>query len=465
MIGSLRPFVFVAVITAFVFAGQMCAATVSNAPAQFLNISTRGFVQTGDRVIIGGFIITGSAGKHLLVRGLGPSLREAGLVNVLGDPVLELRDANGTLLLSNDNWKETQQAEIEQTGLAPHDPREAAILTDLPAGGHYTGILRGVNNGTGIALIEIYDLSADSASLLANVSTRGFVDAGDRAMIGGFILGHGTDAARVIARGIGPSLGAAGVKDSLPDPTFELHSSTGAVVATNNNWKDTQQSAIEFTGIPPADDLESAIVAVLPPGGYTAILRDHADVAGTALVELYDLNANGAATTVFSFENGLEGWVAKATDITDPPVYWSIEPSQDRAADGSTSLKYVLENLNDAGKIWIERGFAVQPNQPYHVTVQFSFATADWGDVNHWPIIIGVRTEPAFTRNDLTYRDSTANGESSDVGFKWLEKRYDFDIASAANGTLYVDLGVWGTWETLRTYYVDNVRVTITGLF
>ena len=445
-------------------AALVCSESVRGAPAQFLNISTRGFVQTGDRVMIGGFIVIGSVGKRVLVRGIGPSLEGMGLANVLSDPVVELRDANGGLLFTNDNWKDTQQAEIEATGLAPQDAREAAIIADLPAGGRSTAILRGANNGTGIALIEVYDLTPNAGPLLANISTRGFVDVGDRAMIGGFILGHSADAAQVIARGLGPSLSAVGVKDSLPNPMLELRSSNGAIVATNNNWKDTQQAAIEATGVPPANELESAIVTTLSPGGYTAILRDQADVAGTALVELYDLNATRAATAVFSFENGLEEWVAKGTDLDHPPVHWFIEPSQDRATDGSTSLKYYLENVNDAAKIWIERDFPVQPNQPHHVTVQFSFGTADWGDANHFTIITGVRTEPAFVHHDLTFQGSTENGERKDTGYKWLEKRYEFDVTSGANGQLYIDVGIWGNWETLRIYYIDNLRITITGL-
>lgn len=452
----------VAGVAALIFAELTGAATTSGAAAQFLNISTRGFVQTGDGALIGGFILGGSVAKRVLLRGIGPSLGEAGLSDVLADPALELRDQNGSPVLANDDWRDAQDAEIEATGLAPNDNREAAIVAELLSPGPYTAILRGLSNGTGIGLIEVYDLTPNSGSLLANISTRGFVDAGDRSMIGGFIVGGGSDGARIIARGIGPSLAAADVTDSLADPTLELRSSDGVVVAANDNWKETQQSAIEATGVAPGDDLESAIVAELPAGDYTAILRGHADGVGTALVEFYALNAPPGPAATFSFESGLEGWAPTATDIKNPPVYWSIEQSQDRATEGSSSLKFALDNLNDAGKIWIERAFSVRPNQQYHLRVQFSFATADWGDVNHWTITAGVRTQPAQTRSDLTYQGSTANGEGGDTGYKWLEKSYDLDVISAADGTLYVDIGVAGTWETFRAYYVDHVRVTIT---
>jgi hypothetical protein len=279
-------------------------------------------------------------------------------------------------------------------------------------------------------------------------------------MICGVIVGIGNTAAQIITRGIGPSLADAGIDDNLADPILELRSSSGALLATNNDWKTSQQSLIEQTGIPPKHDLESAIVADLNPGNYTAILRGNGSI-GTGVVEFYRLVAPSPPLATFSFENGLEGWTPKATDTDHPTVAWSIESSQDRASDGTHSAKFELANLNDAGKIWLERPFSVQPNQSYHVNVQFSFGTQDWGVANHWTIIAGVRNSPAVTRSDLTYQGLTANGESSNTGYKWLEKSYDFNVLSAADGTFYVDLGVWGTWETYRAYYIDNVRITV----
>ena len=126
------------------------------AVANPVNISTRGFVQTGDDVMIGGFIIGGTNTRHLAIRAIGPSLAAAGVTNPLLDPVLELHDQNGVLMETNDNWKENQ-AEVEATGLAPGDDRESVIVTTLsPA--NYTAIVRGVNGTTGVALVEAYDI-------------------------------------------------------------------------------------------------------------------------------------------------------------------------------------------------------------------------------------------------------------------------------------------------------------------
>jgi hypothetical protein len=435
--------------------------TSSSRAAQFLNISTRGFVAPNDHALIGGFIVRGAAAKTVLLRGIGPSLTDAGLADVLSDPTLELRDQNGVVLFENNDWQEWQKSEIEQTTLAPDNDREAAIVINVYATGNYTVLLRGAAEGSGVGLIEIYDLSPETGSL-TNVSTRGFVETGDRAMIGGVIIGSGDNAARAIVRGIGPSLADAGIDDSLADPTLELRSSSGALLYSNNNWKTTQRLAIEEAGIPPQHDLESAIVADLAPAAYTAILRGHGNGIGTGLVEFYHMNPSFVPLAFFSFENGLEGWAPKATDTDHPSVTWSIQSSPDRASDGTRSAKFELGNLNDAGKIWLEHPFTVQPNQSYRVRVQFSFGTGDWGDLNHWTIIAGVRNSPAVIRDDLTFQGTTANGEASDTGYKWLEKSYEFNVTSGADATLYVDIGVWGTWETYRAYYIDNVRINIT---
>jgi hypothetical protein len=428
--------------------------------AQFLNISTRGYVAPNDHALIGGFILSGGYSKRVLLRGIGPSLAEAGLPDVLNDPTLELRDQNGVVIFSNDNWQDWQKNEIEQTNLAPRNDREAAIVLTVFPSGNYTVLLRDAAERSGIGLIEVYDLSPTVGSL-ANVSTRGFVGTGDRVMIGGVIIGAGNHAEQIITRGLGSSLADVGIHDSLADPTLELRSSAG-LLATNDNWKTDQRSLIEQTGIPPTDDLESAIVSDLSPGTYTAILRGRGDGVGTGLIEFYHLNAPSMPSAIFSFESGLEGWTPKGTDLNSPPIQWSIESSQDLASDGTRSAKFELWNYNDAGKIWLERAFTVQPNQPYHVTIQFTPGTQDWGDLNFFTIIAGVRTAPAVTHNDLTYQDPTGNGEQHDAGYEWLEKSYDFHVVAGSDGTLYLDIGIWGTWETYRAYYIDNVRVTIT---
>ena len=256
---------------------------------QLQNISTRLRVLSGDNVSIGGFIIPGPDPKRVIVRGIGPSLGNFGVPDVLADPTLELHAGDGTLIATNDNWKSDQQAEIEGTGLQPTNDLEAAIVTTLPAdGAGYTAILRGKNGETGVGLIEAYDLDGAANSKLANISTRGFVDTGDNAMIGGFILGGGS--AEVIVRAIGPSLTAFGVAGALQDPTLDLYDSFGTLIVSNDDWKDTQQTEIAATGLPPSNDKESAILMTLLPAPYTAIVRGKNDTTGVALVEVYELN-------------------------------------------------------------------------------------------------------------------------------------------------------------------------------
>jgi len=256
---------------------------------ELLNISTRLQVLTGDQVLIAGFIITGTGPKKILMRGIGPSLSMQNVPGVLQDPTLELHDINQTIQ-TNDNWQDTQKAEIEATGIPPTDPRESALIATLDPGA-YTGILSGVGGTTGIGLVEVYDLDQSAGSGLANISTRGFVDTGDNVMIGGIIIGPTNTAdATVLFRAIGPSLGSQGVQGALQDPMLELHDIQGTTIATNDDWKDTQQTEIEATGIPPTDPRESAILDTLAPGAYTAIVSGKNGTTGVALVEAYHLN-------------------------------------------------------------------------------------------------------------------------------------------------------------------------------
>ncbi len=130
----------------------------SVASSQLANVSTRGFVGTGSDVMIGGYIVRGGA-SPVLVRALGPSLTPFGVVDVLTDPTIELRNANGVLVAANDNWMQTQQTDIQATGLQPTNGAEAAILTILPSGA-FTAIVRGANGGSGIVLLEVYHLES-----------------------------------------------------------------------------------------------------------------------------------------------------------------------------------------------------------------------------------------------------------------------------------------------------------------
>jgi glucose/arabinose dehydrogenase len=257
-------------------------------PSQFLNISTRARVGTGDDALIGGFIAEGTAQKKVLIRALGPSLNQFGLTGLLADPTLELRGPNG-VVATNDNWK-SNQAEIESTGLQPQNELESAIVATLPNTGH-TAIVRGKDNSTGIGVVEVYDLDQLADSRLANISTRGHVQSADNVMIGGFIPGGGSASLTVLLRAIGPSLSQLGIANPLPDPTLQLRDGNGALVASNDDWRDdsSQEALIMQTGIPPGNDAESAIVATIPPAPHTAIVAGKGNATGVALVEAYDL--------------------------------------------------------------------------------------------------------------------------------------------------------------------------------
>jgi hypothetical protein len=258
-----------------------CFTAPASGASVLANISTRLLVGTGDNVLIGGFIVTGTASKEVIVRAIGPSLPLAG---TLADPFLELHDVAGQLIASNDNWRSDQEVAIMATGLAPNDDLESAIVMTLPPGA-YTAILSGTNATTGVALVEVYDLDLTAASKLANISTRGLVQTGTNVMIGGFIS-VGSDPASVIVRAIGPSLA---LPNPLANPTLELHDANGVLLDSNNNWRSDQEAAIMATGLAPKDDLESAILMTLPPAAYTAIVSGVNGTSGVALVEVYAL--------------------------------------------------------------------------------------------------------------------------------------------------------------------------------
>ena len=270
------------------------------------NISTRSFVQTGEHVMIGGFIVQGTGPKRVIIRAIGPELTQYGIADALANPRLELHNGTGALIATNDDWQTTilggiitsnQVSDIQNSGHAPTAASESAIIADLQPG-NYTAIVRGVNNTAGVALVEVYDLSPGASSSLGNISTRSFVQTGEHVMIGGFIV-QGTGPKRVIIRAIGPELTQYGIADALANPRLELHNGTGALIATNDDWQTTilggiitsnQVSDIQNSGHAPTAASESAIIADLQPGNYTAIVRGVNNTAGVALVEVYDLN-------------------------------------------------------------------------------------------------------------------------------------------------------------------------------
>ena len=246
--------------------------------------------------MIAGTIISGNAAKKVIFRAIGPSLAEENISDSLPDPVLELYGPDGSLMATNDNWQDTQQAAIEDSGLKPDDERESAIVATLMPN-NYTAIVRGKANsansqGTeGIALAEIYDLDRAADSKLANISTRAFVQTEENVVIGGFLLGGSNETSDVIIRALGPSLRDDGVASTLGDPTLELRDSNGTLVRANDNWQDdaTQAAQIAANGLDPEHSSESAIAATLPPGDYTAIVAGRDGGVGIGLVEIYNL--------------------------------------------------------------------------------------------------------------------------------------------------------------------------------
>jgi hypothetical protein len=271
-------------------------------PATLGNISTRLQIGTNDRVMIAGFIVQGNVPKRLLIRAAGPSLANLGVPNPLANPRLELHDNSNVIGMNND-WQATeiggvitqdQVAEIQITGLAPSNPLESALIATL-APGNYTAIVEGVSGGSGIGIVEVYDLNTTSGSLLANISTRGFIQTGDNAMIGGFIVV--TQPTRVIIRAIGPSLIQFGTPDALINPQLELHD-VASVIGRNDDWQTTQIGGIitsdqvmeiQNSQLAPTNSAESAIIATLQPGNYTAIVRGVNNTTGVGLVEVYRL--------------------------------------------------------------------------------------------------------------------------------------------------------------------------------
>ena len=253
-----------------------------------LNLSTRIRVGTGDNVLIGGFINDGDS-KNVVVRALGPSLTSAAVAGYLDDPVVELHMAGGGLVATNDDWRQGSAAQqIEALGLAPTHDRESAMKLQLSRGS-YTAIVRGTNGGTGVGLVELYDLDRPEPARLANISTRGSVGTSEDVMIGGFVLGDG-GGGRVLLRAIGPSLAKKGIAGALMDPLLALHDAQGSLVISNDDWQTSANAdEIRATTIAPADDRESAILTTLQPGAYTAIVRGQSSTTGVALVELYSL--------------------------------------------------------------------------------------------------------------------------------------------------------------------------------
>lgn len=271
--------------------GQVLKLVAAPASPALLNVSTRLNVGTGENVLIGGFIVVGSTSKTIVVRGIGPSLASGNtpLPGRMTDPFVELHDSAGATIASNDDWVASpKKQQIIDSGVAPTNDKESAVLESLQPGA-YTAVLHGANNETGIGLVDLFDIAQSAPANAVNISTRGVVQSGDDVMIGGFILG-GSDSRNVVVRAIGPSLTAAGISNALANPSLELHDASGATVASNDDWRSSQEQQIRDTGLAPQNDLEAAILTSLAPGAYTAVVRGAGSSSGVALVEVYQIH-------------------------------------------------------------------------------------------------------------------------------------------------------------------------------
>jgi hypothetical protein len=246
-------------------------------------------VEAGEGVMVGGFIVTGNESKRVIIRGIGPSMTTVGIQGVINDPVLRLFSSTGSLIAVNDNWQDTQQGDIEATGLAPQDLRESAVIATLPPA-NYTATVANANGTNGVGLVEIYDLNSGANARLANISTRGSVQTAENVMIAGFALGGTSiNPAKVVVRALGPSLAQSGISNPLSNPNLQLFDNNGQMVANNDNWQDeaTQASQLQSLNLAPVNPAESAIVATLPPGLYTAIEAGQNGGTGIGLIEVY----------------------------------------------------------------------------------------------------------------------------------------------------------------------------------
>ena len=260
------------------------------APGRLVQLSTRMQVGVGDNALIGGFIMQGAPPKRLMIRGIGPS---TGLAGALADPTLELRNQAGALVASNDNWGDAaNKQDMIDSGVAPTSASESGLLLTVPSdtnNAFYTAIVRGVNNTTGLGLVEVYDLDSGPGSTLLNISTRGQVNVDPNALIGGFFVG-GTQSKTIVVRAIGPSLSALGVSGALADPTLEFFNGQGTKLDENNDWETSANKAqIQASGLAPTNAKESAVLQTLAAGPYTAVVRGTNSGTGIGSVEVYQL--------------------------------------------------------------------------------------------------------------------------------------------------------------------------------
>lgn len=163
-----------------------------------------------------------------------------------------------------------------------------------------------------------------------------------------------------------------------------------------------------------------------------------------------------------SFETGLADWTEAGLDLGDPAATWSGTVTTEQASAGTHSLKLTLDNSSADAKIWVQRAVQATPGQAYDVELSFDFGSEDYGSLNLWKIIAGVVPASPETAADLPVQGDTGNGLSSDQGYQWVHKDYTTTVTAAADGTVYLVLGLWGDWDEQRSYYVDNVHLVLT---
>jgi hypothetical protein len=417
-----------------------CQTDVIAASSRLSSISTRAFVQNDDDVLIGGFVISGSGAEQLLLRALGPTLTQFGVTGALLDPTLELRNSSGGLVASNDNWGTAANAQSIAANLRPPNAHESAILATLNPGS-YTAIVRGVNNTTGVALVEAYDLDTTVTSRLTGISTRGLVQTNSNVMIAGITVQ--TSSEKVIVRALGPTLASFGITNPLADPTVELHDANGNLLASNDNWKTTQQTEITASGYAPPNILESAIVRTLAPGNYTAIVRGVNSTTGVALVEVYALPVQ-------------EVWIAVRTDGL-PGSGTKADPY-----DGSTPEKFdaLMSNFQGTDNLDIH----LVGSGPFR-----TYAAHDWSVRTGWTIsgdgmdsttvqmagnaaglridVVALKADPNYTTDNVTIRDLT-------VDCNWAELSQTAD--DGAGGEKNIKTGAVMLWGSNNL--IDHVR-------
>jgi hypothetical protein len=260
----------------------------SFAAGRIANVSTRANVGTGNNNLILGAIVVGSGTATLVFRGLGPSLAPyfpAG--TTLANPNLEIKNSSGGTIGANNNWQDNpgQAAAIQAAGLAPSNANESAFWIQLGPG-TYSAVVSGVGGGTGIGLVEVYDITSQPSSIrLGNVSTRANAGIGNNTEVFGIIIQGGNRS--VLLRGMGPSLAPYFPGATLPNPALSLRNSGGSQIQYNQDWKDNQYSAILASGVAPSLDLESAMQTGNIQGTYTVVM-DTSGGSGISNIEAYD---------------------------------------------------------------------------------------------------------------------------------------------------------------------------------